>query len=235
MIEEMNCYKVKTYTKTGEYHTNNRTENQDAVIHAENEEFKIIALADGVSSCENGKAGAEIACRTVRDIFLSCGEIFFAYPHEQTAYLILAEIVRNLSAAAKQNNASVASYSSTLCLVCLEKRTGRVFTFQLGDSNIFFLSSSGFRAINAKKFNNLCFTTYPDADEQTCIGVFETKNIDGIMICSDGAWQLLYDKNALEPDVLKSIQASDFDFFADYFESRHNPDDCSYAILNLKR
>lgn len=221
---------IKSYTKKGAFHS----DNQDVVVHDQSDEYEVIALADGVSSCKKGKEGAKIACNTVLDIFLTCGKLFFNYSYEKTSNIVLAEIRRNISIAAKRDNEPSESYSSTLCFICLEKRTNKILSFQLGDSHIFLLSENGCNAINAKKAHELYFTTYPDADEHTLIDIFYTDNIHSLLLCSDGAWRLLYNKNILNPEILQAIKQSDFEFFENYLENKNNQDDCSYILLNLE-
>lgn len=219
-----------TYTKKG----NRRSRNQDVITHGQNDEYEVIALADGVSSCKKGKEGAEIACKTVSDIFLNCGRLFFNYSRKKTANIVLDEIKRNISIAAKHDNEPSDSYSSTICFVCLEKRTGKIISFQLGDSHIFLLSKDGCDAINAKGAYELCFTTYPDADEYTFIDIFHTDNIQGLLLCSDGAWKLLYNKNILNPEILHAIKHLNFEIFEAFLKNKNNTDDCSYILLNLE-
>ena len=233
--KEMNkINNIQIYTKTGTFHLNNNTENQDVVMHAENDEYEIISLADGVSSCKNGKEGANIACKTVTDIFLSCGHIFLDYPREKTAYLVLSEIAGNISAAARKSGETAESYSSTICFACIEKETGRMLSFQLGDSNLYLLSETGCRTMSSNKNRKPVFTTYKDADEQALVNIYDIKKLNGVMLCSDGAWQLLHNKSIFEPNLLKTIQRGDFSPLEKFFENKDNVDDCSYILVDFK-
>lgn len=66
IVEILGDAKLVVYSKIGENHLKNNIENQDAYEYRrdENGNYALI-VADGVSSCQNSKTGAELACKTV--------------------------------------------------------------------------------------------------------------------------------------------------------------------------
>ena len=214
------------------YHIQNNIVNQDSIISAKNERFEIIALADGVSSCENSKKGADIACKVVTDIMLSCAEMFFEFSCKKTAYLIANEVKTALKQEAKKVNASIESFSSTLCFACYDKKTKKVMTFQVGDSNLFLLYANGCR-ISSDGYDESAFTTSKDVDEKVIIKIFNAEELQGIMLCSDGAWRILFENNILSKRVSESLKFSNYNELNKYFDKSSNIDDCSYILMNL--
>ena len=198
----------------------------------ENERYKFIALADGVSECTNGKDGADIACETVAQLFLSCGNLFFNSIPEKAAYLIISEVLDRLSKKSNSKDENVRSYSSTLCFACLDNESKKILTFQLGDSCIFTVSEKGVEKTNLQYEN--AFTTTLNAEDYVQIKFIDATTINSIMLCSDGAWKLMYDGALLINGVIADIKETRLSAVDNYFDYLCPNDDCSYIFMDLK-
>jgi len=64
------------------------------------------------------------------------------------------------------------------------------------------------------------------------------ESVDGKPICdcfllaSDGAWQQLYYRGRLKPNIREMLINNDFDKFEEIFKGKDTADDCSYIILD---
>ena len=175
------------YQKIGKYHSENGSDIQDAVYEAESNTAKIIVIADGVSSCANGKQGAETACRAVSDIMLNETEYMFSSPKEKVAGLLSAYVYNKLSIVAKADNQPVSSYSSTLSFVCYNKLSGKIMTFVLGDSLIYRISDDAMTLACKPELpgcSKAYTTTTKNAAEVIEINVFFSKKSTNNLVIS---------------------------------------------------
>ncbi len=202
-------------------------QNQDALLFSENEKFAVAVLADGVSECSYAKEGAEIACSTVADLFLSCADLFFSSSAKKTAYLVVSEVAKKLSnAASAKNEKTPLLFSSTLSFACLDKKKNKILIFQLGDSCVFSLSKKK----ELKKVHHdyeYAFTTTPEAEDFAKIKILNASSLDAIILFSDGAWKPMLSYTLPETwDDDKTLST--------YFTSLNPIDDCSYIFMNTR-
>lgn len=224
-----------TYQKTGKYHIANRTDNQDAVLEAESVTAKIIVIADGVSSCLNGRQGAEIACKAVSDIMLNETSYIFSSSSEKIAGLLSAYVYKKLSEVARADNQPVESYSSTLSFVCHNKINGKTMTFLLGDSLIYMISD-GEPALACKpKLLDDCktfTTTTKNVSEAIEINVCTHTSKVRYILATDGAWGTFYSCGILSD---KFEQAVKEEKIIDYLEEQQCNDDCSIIMMDIPK
>ena len=224
---------IEHFTKIGTFHLNKKIENQDSFLHSSNERYDIISLADGVSSCVNSKIGSTIACETVNKMFLGCGSLFFNYSCKKVTYLIMSEIAKQLSEVSKTMNQPIETFASTLCFACLEKETNKLMTFQLGDSNLYLLTNDGCQSMTNAKDNSSAFTVYDDADDKANVAMYNATDLNGVLLCSDGAWREFYDNAMFNNTLFESLKNCDFSKLKSYLENRNCLDDCSYILMNF--
>lgn len=224
---------IEYFTKTGTFHLDKNMENQDVFLYSSNDYYEIVSLADGVSSCANSKIGARIACETVNEMFLECGSLFFNSSCKKVTYLIMSEISKKLSDIAKSMDEPIDSFASTLCFACLEKETNKLLTFQLGDSNLYLLTDNGCQNMAPQKKFSPAFTVYDDADEKAVVAMYNANKLNGVLLCSDGAWKEFYDNTIFDNTLFESLKKSDFSTLKPFLEKRKCTDDCSYILMNF--
>lgn len=224
-----------TYQKTGKYHLENGLDNQDVVYEAESRTAKIIAIADGVSACCNGKQGAEIACKTICDIMLDETEYIFSSSKEKAAGLLSAYVYKKLNAVANESNQSVSSYSSTLSFVCYNKINSKTMTFLLGDSLIYMISDGNMSLACKPKLlddSKTYSTTTENVAEVIELNVFIPQNNVRYLLATDGAWKTFYSGGFLSD---KLEQATKEGKIIDYLEKQQCKDDCSIVMMDVPK
>lgn len=224
-----------TYQKIGKYHLENGLDNQDAVYEAESKTAKIIVIADGVSSCANGKKGAEIACKAVSDIMLNETEYMFSSSKEKVAGLLSSYVYKQLSIVAKKDKQPVRSYSSTLSFVCYNKISGKIMTFILGDSLIYLILDGNMTlACNPELFDDskTYTTTTKNVTEVIEINIFVSQNNARYLLATDGAWKTFYSGGILSDKLEQAVREENI---IDYLEEQQCKDDCSIMMMDVPK
>lgn len=195
-------------------------------------------MADGVSTCENGKAGAEIACQTIMKIMLENWQDIFKCGEAVIAKLVVRRIVDNINNKAMVSNENVRSYASTLSFACFNKSTKKVLTFTLGDSLAYKLSEKGCILLNqpdAYDNGKCCVTTTDYAFTRAKINIVEAGGLNGVMLCSDGAWRMFYKENTFRDDLWDAIKKQNYEAIKAYLQEQDNCDDSSFIIMDLSK
>jgi hypothetical protein len=85
----------------------------------------------------------------------------------------------------------------------------------------------------------------PDEDEFCCTTVTKGASTriktdiksarlwERVMICSDGAWRLMFEKTKIKKDVCKFLIEGDFDSLGEYLKNEERFDDCSFITMEL--
>lgn len=225
---------IKTaYQKTGKYHLEKGLDNQDIVYEAESKTAKIIVIADGVSSCANGKQGAETACKAVIDIMLNETEYMFSSSKEKVAGLLSSYVYKKLSIVAKKDKQPVSSYSSTLSFVCYNKISGEIMTFILGDSLIYLILDGNMTLACKPKLSDdskTYTTTTKNVAEVIEINLFASQNSARYLLATDGAWKTFYSGGVLSDKIEQAVREEKI---IDYLEEQQCTDDCSIVMMDL--
>lgn len=206
------------------------------MLHCETDSVEMIILADGASSVSHGKKGAQIACETVRKILALHGSKIFALDKNTLANLIMDNIVAEFKSEQTKDNCEITDYSSTLCFVCLDKIKRCVLSFSLGDSVIYKLSDKGCILINQpdRYYGNKCYvTTTADAAKKVRINISGTEDLNGMMICSDGAWSLFYNQNVFDNALWEHSKKQNYFEFKKHIDNCINTDDSSFIIIDF--
>lgn len=208
---------------------------KDAAIHCESLTAEIVAVADGVSSCRNGKKGAEIAVKAAAELLLEETEYFFSSEKEKIAGLIVSYIRDKIFSFVEKNNQEPESYASTLSFVCRNKKTNEVMTFLLGDSLIFSFGEKEKHRLACKPVFLNDFKTITtmteNAEKFVDIKRNAPKDISYFVLATDGAWASFYENSGFAEDF-KAITEKEI---VEYLKKQECKDDCSVAFLNLKK
>lgn len=228
---------IAKLSEMGECHALTNGENQDALCHGENKNLCVISLADGVSTCREAKRGASITCRAVTNLFLKKGNYFLKFKNEQIADFVLSHILCELKQQAASSSGSIVDFSSTVASVLVDKKRKKMLCFNLGDGII--LASGNGRCkvlcMPADSSSGCCVTTTERAEKMVSVKSCDVGSLESVVICSDGAWRQMYDKNKLRPEVFNILVDNEFDKLKDFLVKQNCPDDFSFISLDMRQ
>ncbi len=223
------------FSKAGKYHNNESERNEDVIQSGENNNFSVITLADGVSTCKNAKEGAKVASEAITELFLRKGEHFLSFEKETIAYHCILHILHKLRETTERTKEVIDAYSSTIASVVLDKQNNQLMYFNLGDGLILSTRDDEFHILARPSCSSLgC----PVTTTKNAWGVVDTEIIDldgmnKVWIFSDGAWKQLMDRNTFKPEVKEWIRKNDHKSIEKYLENRNGLDDYSFIILDV--
>lgn len=228
---------IKELSEMGANHSGESGENQDALCHAQNKDFCVISLADGVSACKEAKCGAEIASRAITNLLLKKGDYFLEFGNEQIAELTLSHILFELKQRAENDSQNLEDYSSTIASVLVDRKKNRILCFNLGDSIILAVGKGKCRvlAMPADSSSGCCVTTTKSAAKMVSVKIFDADAVESVVICSDGAWRQMFDKNKLKPEVFSLLANNEYDGLMDFLVGQNCLDDYSFISLNMQQ
>lgn len=219
----------------GSNHNYENMKNQDAVLFRKKGEYCVIALADGVSSCKKAKIGAKITCRSVTDFLLEHAERLFCMNEKDTTSVLLSHVIYCLNERAKKDNSRIEEYSSTLACVLFDRSNERMLYFSIGDSLITAVKDNScyIVAMPSDSRNGCCVTTANNAVSMAETGIIDTENLYSVMICSDGAWHLMYRRSRMQPMIREMILERRYNELKENLVNKERSDDCSFIIVEL--
>lgn len=228
---------IKELSRAGTHHSDGNGENQDALCHAQNKNFCVISLADGVSTCREAKCGAEIASRAITNLLLKKGDYFLEFENKKIAELALSHILFELKKRADHDSQKLEDYSSTVASVLVDKKKKRILCFNLGDGIIMATGKGKCRvlATPADSSSDCCVTTTQNAITMASVKMFDANAVDSIVICSDGAWRQMFNKNRLKPEVLSLLANNEYDGLESFLVEQNCFDDYSFISMNIQR
>ena len=216
------------------YHRETNGENQDVISQKEGKRYSVISLADGVSTCSHAKIGAAIASASIANLFYKNASFFLAFDEKQIAEYTLSHILSELTQQAENDLTNLCEYSSTIACVLYDRVTGKLLFFNLGDTIIIAVENGMCKIVSmpSNSINGCCVTTTEGAIESIHAGVIEATSFDAIIICSDGAWHHMFEKNKLKPEVTAMLCSKNFKELADYLNAQYCYDDYSFISLD---
>ena len=228
---------IKELSEMGTHHLDTNGENQDALCHAQNQKLCVISLADGVSTCKEAKSGAKIASRAITDLLFEKGENFLEFESEKVAEFALSHILFELKQRAKKDSKTVEEYSSTIASVLVDKKKKRMLCFNLGDSIIMAVSNGKCRVLvsPADSSSGCCVTTTKGAVTMASVNMLDTALVESVVICSDGAWRQMFDKNKLKSEVSYLLANSEYDGVKDFLIGQNCFDDYSFISFDMRQ
>ena len=223
---------VYQFTKAGRLHGCSAERNQDSILSRQTEHDSIIALADGVSECAEARRGAEIASESIVN-FLLCPESYGGDIAKQA----LSVVLRELECSAAKHQKNVADYSSTFAAVRLGRNTGKLTVLNLGDGLILALRGERCRVLSmpGDSQHGCACTTTRNAFRLVDVGEVDAAEVDAVIICSDGAWRLMYERTRIKHQVRSMLLEADYRSLARYLENADGADDCSFIVMDWKQ
>lgn len=221
----------------GRYHDFNNDYNQDSVMYNEDKRFCAMVLADGVSSCDESAKGAEIVCSAVTEYLFRNGERLFCMRKHEIADCIISHILYELNIAATRELNEIEEYSSTVAFVLCDRHTGKMLYFSIGDSLIIATkrNNCSIVAMPGDSRNGCYVTTTENVSSLAKVGIIETDDMNSIVICSDGAWHLMYNRNRLAQDIKSLLIAQNYAGLKNVLTERERFDDCSFIFIDLNK
>lgn len=225
---------VSLLSDIGTHHRETNGENQDVVSQKEDQRYSVISLADGVSACSHAKTGAAIASASIANLFFKNASFFLEFNEKQIAEYALSHILSELTQQAENDQIDLCEYSSTIASVLYDRVTKKLLFFNLGDSIIIAVENGRCKIVSmpSNSMNGCCVTTTDGAIESIHTGVIEAASFDAIIICSDGAWHHMFEKNKLKPAVVAMLCGKAFNELADFLSTQRCYDDYSFISLD---
>lgn len=221
-----------SYVKTGALHMQANTPCQDAVFFSETPKLLLIALADGVSECENSHIGAVLACKTAAEYVLEYASTLNEFDDQKVAYLILDQVVFALEEKAAELGCSPESLSSTLCFCCVNRQSRNMVAFSLGDGGVFTIQNGQAELLLAPRQTALggtAGTMTRDAYRAVQIRRCALPAGTQVLLCSDGMLKVL-DEPAHSDAVRGAMACGNFEGLKTLLERAHTNDDCSFIV-----
>lgn len=193
----------------GRSHIKNEIPCQDSVYSITNWNMSIISLADGAGSCKHSKYGAEISTRTVCKVFNKYFNRLYKSDIEKIKTVILGNILKFISRKAKELNAEIGDFASTLLFVAI--KGNNYIIGHIGDGLIGKLSMEENLEVisfpeNNEYANYTYFTTSKNVFQHFRITKGKIINSKGFILMSDGSAESLYDRrNKTISSVAKQI------------------------------
>lgn len=247
----------------GKYHINNNLPCQDRTAYLEKNGVKVIVLADGAGSQANSHIGAEIVCRKVCNLLVENFVDYLMYFEYQKVNfdlhkakmnelgkLILNEVVADIKNQALAMNVSIKELSSTLLFFAT--KDNHYIQGHIGDGVIagLFAENNHNRIKifsepeNGAQSNITFFVTDPDAVDHFRLKADKNDNIAGVIMSSDGAADVLFKKNKIDPSVYELFSKFNQKTSEEYNHilaefltkviSNYSTDDLSFNILFLE-
>lgn len=221
----------------GSHHNYDNDCNQDSIMYGKNERFCAMVLADGVSSCSESAKGAEIVCKAVTAYLLKNGERLFYMPEYEIADCITSHILYKLERVSTEERNDIEEYSSTVAFTLCDRTTRKMLYFSIGDSLIIAIKKSNCSivAMPGDSRNGCYVTTTEDVSSLAKTGIIGTENINSIIICSDGAWHLMYNRNRLCQDIKSLLISQNYTALKNTLAEKERFDDCSFISVDLNK
>lgn len=222
-------------SEAGLHHNFDSNSNQDAVTYRENEDYFAMVLADGISMCKSSGAGARLTCQVIVNCLMEQAGCFFKSDADTNIICLIHRTLHELKKLAAAEGNPLEDYSSTAACVLLDKKTGRMFYYSLGDSLILSTREGGCRvvAMPADSRHGCYCTTTRDVQSTVSCDIINTAHINSVMICSDGAWRLMYERARLKDQVRSMLIDCDYQGLRDTLIKEERYDDCSFISVDL--
>ena len=238
---------VKTiYTQAINEHINSyskpsviKGENQDFTYSDIREDISFVAVADGVSQCENSAYGAEYVCRIIGDAVIEEADYLFGLPPKKAAAVIVRYIRSQLKRLASGHNTDPASYASTLSFICHHKGMKKLMVFNLGDSCIYTVDNGK----NIRQLDSVGFTSRfipvstmtEGAERETAVEIYDDTDFDSVFLCTDGFWRIMEGSRTNSAELKNAIRNSDMEFVTEFVKATENQDDCTFLHFNINQ
>lgn len=228
---------IKQLSQMGMHHAQTNGENQDALCYGKSKDLCVISLADGVSTCKEAKRGALIASQALTNLFLKKGDHFLEFEKEQIADFAVSHILCELKQEILKSPNPVENFSSTVASVLVDRKHKRMLCFNLGDGMILGAVDGTCKILSmpGDSSSGCCVTTTRRAETMASVKLCDVDAMDSVVICSDGAWKEMFQRNRLKPEVASMISGSEYDALKNYLIDQNCFDDYSFISLDMRK
>ena len=222
-------------SKKGLYHETTNGKTGDIIHCVDNGRFVALAMADGVSCCKCGNHGAEIASRIAVEYICSQYGAMKLLPLRWTD-TVVRRIRQKLESESIMDGNDIQDYSSTLLAVLVDREQGLLYYCNIGDGILMTVQQQRCPIISMPHIGmgECPVVTTKNIERVIDSGRVSLHGIDHILICTDGAWKLIYQNSILKPCVKKYLLSGAFQKVIEYIETAENVDDSSIAIIETK-
>lgn len=222
------------YTKKGIYHQDHGEVCGDILLTHQDDTRTVIVVADGVSTCEFGAEGADIAAHAAMDYITDRFDSSLLIP-SVWGRLMLQAVEQALRSQAKALNHPWKEYACTLLTVVIDYEKGTLEYCNLGDGLLLAIRENGCSIVGMPQ---LCAAGCPvittmGASRLARFGSAPLDSIESILACTDGAWKLMYRRDRLLPEVRQQLMAGQYEAVLNYIDKQQNFDDCGIAIARV--
>lgn len=227
---------IYKYSGIGSRHAAGNGENEDAVCVRENDRYTAVSLADGVSACRKARAGAEIASEAASNLLAERGKYLFDFPSQGVAEVTISHILHKLQKQADQEPGAVEDYSSTITSVLFDRQERRLLCFNLGDGMVLAQTDGQSRVLSmpSDSSSGCCATTTQNAGRMAEVRMAAADRLGSVLLCSDGAWRQMFDRNRLKPEVTELLGRHDWRGLETFLSRQTCLDDHSFIALDLE-
>lgn len=224
------------YTKKGAYHRETQEVSGDVVRGVDDGNIAVLAIADGVSACAYGAEGAGLVSALALDLIREQYTRLHFFP-EGWACRMVQTVREQLSLFAQENDASCEEFSSTLMTLLIDRERERFYYCNIGDGLLLTIGDSGCPIVSMPQgdADGCPVVTTKGVERIIETGSAGLSGIDNILMCTDGTWRTMYQRNRLCPQVREHLVTGNFDQFERYIEASNPMDDCSFAVVNIRR
>lgn len=109
--------------------------------------------------------------------------------------------------------------------------------FNLGDGIILAAGRGRCRVLSmpADSSAGCCVTTTGSAAALASVKLLDASAVESVVICSDGAWRQMFDKNKLKPEVSSLLAGNEYDGLKDFLARQDCFDDYSFISLDMRQ
>lgn len=222
------------YTKRGMFNEERKEPSGDILQVLDKDECIVLSLADGVSECTHGADGAKIAGSVaINYVANSYSELHFL--PKDWGECMLNLIRKELKLIAESKEVLFEEFSSTLMILLIDRKRGIMHYCNIGDGILISVNNEKCPIICMPQGNgNTCPVVTTDGVESILeTGVVPLEKIKNIIMCTDGAWKLIYEHNIIKSDIKEYVLNGDFEKFKEYIKNSSSIDDCSFAIIDV--
>ena len=209
----------------GKYHISSGLPCQDRTLYKEENGVKVMTLADGAGSEKNSHIGSTLVCEEMANLIINNFDEYLMYfenqitnplLHNKYMYelstIIINNLVTKLKFEAVRNNLSLKELSSTLLFFAV--KGDYYISGHIGDGIIIGLySDNNTKRVkvlsepeNGEQSNITFFVTNSDAKEHLRMKAGHLENLNGVLLSSDGACDVLYKHQELDPSVYEIFE-----------------------------
>lgn len=225
-----------SWSRTGNYHQENETGNQDRIVVKNKDQQSVIVLCDGMSSCKHADRGAEVSCNSAIDFLLCIGQRLLRYDASDSGKKILTHIRYDLQKEADRLGCKVEDLSSTFACTFYDKDSGKILLISIGDSLVGGVTKEKIEVIMEPSISvqGCPATTTKGVESVMQCKYLDASRYQSIFLCSDGIWKSFYKYSEVEEAVQKRLLKEEYGAFIQDLNKEELEDDSSFVVMEIK-